>query len=256
MCPAQPSAEKDTSVVKLYLHPSFTRRKFGLRTAGALGAVAALSVGFARPAAAEQVLGDPAAPVEMREYSSLSCPHCASFHRETLPELKAKYIDTGKVKLVFRDFPLNLQAWIASGVAHCGGDERFFPLLETFFAEQGRWAAAPATAEAQARIAESGLMENWRAAGRTDQEVSSLLQVSGTITSLIDLAKFGGLSEEDAYACLADFELLDQVLASRQEGVTDYNVQSTPTFVIDGEVVSGALSAADFSAIIDAALDE
>ncbi|MEO1016868.1 MAG: thioredoxin domain-containing protein, partial [Pseudomonadota bacterium] len=108
---------------------------FGVAATMALGSIEARaqSVG-------ERILGDPNAPVEIIEYSSLTCPHCASFHTDTLPSIKEDYIDTGKAKLVMRDFPLNEPAVKAAVVAHCAGDERYFRFLDALFKNQMTWA--------------------------------------------------------------------------------------------------------------------
>ncbi len=221
----------------------------------------ALAPALARPAAAQagfevKVLGEPDAPVEIREYSSLTCPHCRSFHAETLPSLKADYIDTGKAKLVYRDFPLDLRAWLASAVAHCAGPERFFTFLHVLYDEQERWATAPTNRAAEQRLREGGLVEMWREAGRNDQELESLLSVAGTVNTLIDLAQFGGLSPEQTRACLADFDLLDWILAAQQEGRERYDVSSTPSFVVNGETLVGAQTPEAMAREIEAALGE
>jgi len=229
------------------------RRPFVL-TAGLL----AVAPRLLRPAAAQggfevKVLGDPDAPVEIREYSSLTCPHCASWHTDTLPQLRADYIDTGKAKLVYRDFPLDLRAWLASAVAHCAGTESFFAFLDVLYDEQERWASAPTDGAARRRLQGSGLPEMWRAAGRNDQEVESLLSVAGTVNTLIDLARFGGLAPERTKGCLADFALLDWILAAQQEGRERYDVNSTPTIVVAGEKLVGAQSVDAVARRIEAA---
>jgi len=232
------------------------RRPFVL-TAG----LAAVAPWLPRPAAAQgdfevKVLGDPNAPVEIREYSSLTCPHCASWHTDTLPQLRADYIDSGKAKLVYRDFPLDLRAWLAAAVAHCAGPGSFFAFLDVLYDEQERWASAPTDAAARRRLQEGGLAEMWREAGRNAEEVESLLSVAGTVNTLIDLARFGGLAAERSKGCLADFALLDWILAAQQEGRQRYDVNSTPTIVVAGETLVGAQSAEAVARRIEAALGE
>jgi protein-disulfide isomerase len=232
------------------------RRQFVL-TSG----LAALSPALVAPAAAQarfqvKVLGDSAAPVEIREYSSLTCPHCRTFHVDTLPSVKADYIDTGKAKLVYRDFPLDLRAWLASAVAHCAGPDRFFTFLNVLYDEQERWATAPTNRAARERLRDGGLVEMWRAAGRNDQEVESLLSVAGTVNTLIDLAQFGGLSAERTKACLADFDLLDWILTAQQEGRERYDISSTPTIVVAGEKLVGAQTPEAMAREIEAALGD
>ena len=101
----------------------------------------------------DRILGQPDAPVTIIEYASLTCPHCASFHKETLPQLKSEFIDTGKVKMVFRDFPLDKMALSAAGLARCMPAERYFPFLSVLFGAQTSWATAADPIAALARIA-------------------------------------------------------------------------------------------------------
>ena len=90
----------------------------------------------------EQILGDPDAPVTIIEYASLTCPHCAQFHNEVLPELKERYIAPGKVRLIYRDFPLDQVALAAAALAHCDGSDRYFSMLDVLFETQRNWARA------------------------------------------------------------------------------------------------------------------
>src|SRR3954453_24041925 len=87
-------------------------------------------------------LGDEKAPVTIIEYASMTCPHCANFHETTYPELKKKYIDTGKWRFIFREFPLDQLAAAAFMLARCGGKERYFPMVETLFQQQRTWAVS------------------------------------------------------------------------------------------------------------------
>lgn len=167
-------------------------------------------------AAPELGLGDPNAPVTITEFSSLTCPHCASFHTDTLPGLKERYIDTGKVRLVMRDFPLDETALKAAVIAHCAGPERYPRFVDVFFVQQRSWA-------------------------RAEDPIAALKQ----------LAKLGGLGEAEVDACLADESLETQVLQSRLEAQQQYDIRSTPTFVIDGKTYAGNRSVDEFAAIID-----
>jgi protein-disulfide isomerase len=196
-------------------------RRQWLGGTAALGLLAALPLGVAwgQPTVGERVLGDPEAPVTIIEYSSLTCPHCAAFHTGTLPEIKERFIDTGQAKIVYRDFPLDQNALNAAVIAHCAGDDRYFAFLEAMFASQERWA-------------------------RSSDPRESLLQLAG----------LGGMPREQAEACLADDAMLDAVLQSRLDGQAEYSVSSTPTFVINGEVVSGNRSVDEFATVIEAAL--
>ena len=164
----------------------------------------------------ERAIGDPNAPVTIIEYSSLSCPHCASFHADVLPGLKERYVDTGKVRFVFRDFPLNQSAVDAAIVAHCAGPDRYVGFLDVFFQTQQSWSSAPDPREA-----------------------------------LKQLGKLGGLTNQQMDSCLADEAMLDAVLKSRLDGQNEHDVQSTPTFVINGETYPGSRSVDAFAEIID-----
>ena len=168
--------------------------------------------------AAPKSLGDAAAPVTIIEYASLSCPHCAAFHTERLPWLKETFIDTGRARLEFRDFPLNGPALWGAMLAHCAGEERYFAYLELLFARQDRWAFG-------------------------DQVLPGLQRI----------AQQAGMSGADFEACMADQPLQEQVIKSRAEGIEQYEIDSTPSFVIDGEVFGGVPSEADLTERIEAA---
>lgn len=199
------------------------RRRSLLVASLAAGTIASSwSAGSARAADAqplEQAMGSADAPVTMIEYASLTCPHCAAFHKETLPALKEKYIDTGKVRLIFRDFPLDRLALDAAKLAHCAGPDRYFTFLGAFFQNQERWATA----------------EDPRAALR-------------------QLALLGGLSGEKADACLNDRALEDGILQSRLDAEKQHQIESTPSFLINGKLYAGNQGIDKFSAIIDALL--
>jgi protein-disulfide isomerase len=169
----------------------------------------------------EQALGDPDAPVTIIEYASLTCPHCADFHTEILPELKEKYIAPGKVRLVYRDFPLDQQALNAAVLAHCAGPDRYFGFLDVLFETQQSWA-------------------------RADDHVAALKR----------LGKLGGLSEAQIEQCLADEELANAILQTRLDAQNQYDIGSTPSFIIDGETHAGSRSVEEFSKLIDPLLDE
>ena len=171
-------------------------------------------------ALADRVLGDPKAPVTILDYSSMTCPHCARFHTETLPKIKEKYIDTGKAKLVFRDFPFDQWALRAAMLARCAPQERYYPLLDVLFKSQGQWASAKDPA-----------------------------------ASLTQIGKLAGLSEETIKACWADQKLADGVLNSRLEGQNKDKVESTPTFILSSgsgtTKVEGAQPFEKFAEAID-----
>ncbi|MCB9942524.1 MAG: DsbA family protein [Geminicoccaceae bacterium] len=168
----------------------------------------------------EHVMGDENAPITMIEYASLTCPHCAAFNTGTLPAIKEQYIDTGKVKLVVREFPLDQIALAASVIAQCAGDERYFSFIDAMFSSQEQWA-------------------------RADDPIAALIQ----------LAQLGGLSPDQSRACLDDKAMGDAVLQMRVDGVKEFDVNSTPTFIINGETYSGDRPIDEFAEIFDDLLD-
>ena len=163
----------------------------------------------------DMVLGSPDAKVTIIEYASLTCPHCRDFQRDTLPKIKAEFIDSGKAKLVFRDFPFDQASLSAAMLARCSGKERFFGFIDALYSTQDAW-----TREA-----------DWKAA-------------------LARLAKLGGMSQADFDKCMADKSVEESVLGRRLEAVNKYGVDSTPTFFINGEKVSGAQPFDTFAAVI------
>jgi protein-disulfide isomerase len=168
----------------------------------------------------EQILGNPAAPVTLIEYASLTCPHCAQFHTEVLPDLKERYIATGKVRMIYRDFPLDERALMAAALAHCAGPDRYFGFLDVLFETQSSWA-------------------------RADDYLGALKK----------LGKLGGMSDEQMDQCLADDQLANGILQTRLDGQNEHQVSSTPTLVINGEVYAGSRSIDALSEVIDPLLE-
>jgi protein-disulfide isomerase len=153
----------------------------------------------------DRILGKPDAPITIVEYASLTCPHCAHFEVDVLPKLKQKWIDTGKAKLVLRDFPLDALALAAATVARCVPAEKFYPLVDTFFAQQEQWAAAHEP---------RGALEK--------------------------LAKLAGVGDKQFKTCTEDKKLEDQVVQSRLTAAQQLGVNSTPSFFINGQKFEGA----------------
>ena len=162
--------------------------------------------------ATDHVLGDAKAPITMIEYASFTCPHCAHFSVAVLPEVKKKWIDTGKVKLIYRDFPLDQTALKAAQLAECAGKDRYFGVVDMIFSTQQKWATAPDP------IAE--LAKSLRIAGMGDAEVK---------------------------ACLANDAVANGVIADYRGGET-LGVNSTPTLFINGEQFKGARSVEELDA--------
>lgn len=169
---------------------------------------------------ADRVMGRPDAPVTIIEYSSLTCPHCASFHKETLPKIKKTYIDTGKARLIYRDYPLGGLALAAALMARCAPSKRYYGFIDLLFRNQESWSKS----------------NNPRA-------------------ELARIALFGGMGKKDFDACLNNQPLMDAIrLRAKADGKT-HGIDSTPTFIIEGEKISGAYPFDHFKKIIDDALN-
>jgi protein-disulfide isomerase len=167
----------------------------------------------------DRILGKPDAPVTLIEYASLTCPHCAHFQDDVLPEIKKQWIDTGKAKLVLRDFPLDEEALRAAMIARCAPPDRYYAFADTFFAAQDKWVRE----------------RDYRSA-------------------LARLARLGGMSKEEFDACLSNKRLEDSIVQSRFVASKELDVNSTPTFFINGSKFTGAPTVQDLAAQLEAAL--
>lgn len=161
----------------------------------------------------DHVMGDPKAPITMIEYASLTCPHCAHFNTTELPQIEDKWIKTGKVRLIYRDFPLDQIATKAAQLAECAGNDKYFAVIDMIFRGQGTWAVA------QDPIAE--LSKSLRIAGMGDNEVK---------------------------ACLANDAVATGVINDYRGGET-LGVNSTPTIFVNGEQFKGARTMEEFDAL-------
>ncbi|KQI70202.1 thiol-disulfide oxidoreductase [Loktanella sp. 3ANDIMAR09] len=170
----------------------------------------------------DMVMGDADAPIEMIEYASFTCPHCANFHATVWPQLKADYIDTGKVRFIYREVYFDRPGLWASMMARCGGEMRFFGVTAEFYDKQRMWTASgdPATIAADLRT----------------------------------VAKTAGLTDEMLDACMQDAENAQNLVAWYEQNAAADNVRSTPSFIIDGEAYSN-MSYDDMKAILDAKLE-
>lgn len=166
----------------------------------------------------EKSEGKEDAPVTIVEYMSMTCPHCASFHIRTYPVIKEKYIDTGKVRFILREFPFDPRATAGFMLARCSGDN-YFAMVDVLFKQQAVWARAEKPSE-----------------------------------ELLKIARLAGFTQESFEACLTDQKLLDDVNAVRNRGAQDFGVDSTPTFFINGTKYAGDMPVEEMSAIIDALL--
>ena len=154
----------------------------------------------------EMAIGTDSAPITVIEYASMTCPHCAHFSETTFPELKKRYIDTGKVRFIFREFPLDRLAFAGFLLARCVPSDKYFPMIETLFAQQRDWV------------------------------VQSPLQPMRAI------AKQAGVSQEAFDACLEDRKLIEGIEKVRSQAADKFGVNSTPTFFVNGKRLPGALS--------------
>ena len=159
----------------------------------------------------DRILGNPGAPITIIEYASLTCPHCAHFMNEVLPELKKKWIDTGKAKLVLRDYPLDEPALRAAMIARCAPPDRFYAYVDTLFAAQEKWVMAKDYREALAR-----------------------------------LVKIGGMSKDEFDNCLKNTALENKIVEGRLVASKELDVNSTPTFFINGTKFAGAPTVEEF----------
>ncbi|HEV3395386.1 MAG TPA: DsbA family protein [Xanthobacteraceae bacterium] len=203
-----------------------------LALAGAVLAIRPSGFGLVRPARAdvtneelmepsplgEQALGDPKAPVTLIEYAAVTCPHCSDFFINQFPEIKSKYIDTGKVHFIFREFPLNALDVAGFMLARCAGDDKFFPMVDTLFEKQREWV------------------------------------VQKPLEPLMAIAKQAGFTKESFEACLANQKVEDGVKWVRERATEKFGVSGTPTFFINGQKYSGNPTAADLGKQIDSYL--
>ena len=161
-------------------------------------------------------IGDPNAPNVVVEYASMTCPHCADFHQKLLPDLKTKYVDTGKVRFIFREFPLDKLAALASMVARCSGKEGYFPMIESLFKSQEIWAGA-----------------------------------EDPMPKLFDVAKQGGFSQEKFDQCVEDQDLFDKIVQVRKRANESFKVNSTPSFFVNGKPLEHPEDVEDFAALLE-----
>lgn len=155
----------------------------------------------------DNMMGDPKAPISVVEYMSLTCSHCKHFHDTTWKPFKEKYIDTGKVHFIMRDFPLDPLATAAVMLAHSAPNDNFFPMIDLLFDQQEKWAF-----------------------------------VENPVPALLDLSKQVGFTQETFELTLKNQALLDAVNAVKDRGANEFGVNSTPTFFINGARHPGALS--------------
>ena len=197
-----------------------------MMTGAAMTAFGTLGRGIlgARPALAaeeifedDRILGEADAPVTIIEYASLTCPHCASLHKNTLPQLKDTWIKDGRARLVYRDYPLDRVAMTGAMIAHCfEQDQAYFAFLDMLYERQMTWARAENPVEELARM-----------------------------------AKLGGIDQERFNACLQDEARLNRILEKAKHGQDTYAIRSTPSLIIGGELYPGNRSFSDLESILE-----
>lgn len=190
-------------------------------------AIAIAAIGLAMGAAQaadtypiDQVLGKADAPVTIIEYASTTCGHCANLHRSVMPKLKAEWIDTGKAKLIYRDFPTAPAALSigASMIAHCSGPDRYFGVLGMIFDRQDGWSGS-----------------------------------SNPLDSLKKLVRLAGMTGEDVDQCLTRQDLADAIQARAADGHKQQKIESTPTLIIGDAKISGVRPWEDYEKALKAA---
>lgn len=169
--------------------------------------------------ASDHVVGKADAPVTVIEYASMTCPHCAVFHGTVLPKIKSEYVDAGKVRVVFRDFPLDRLALTASVIARCAEPERYLSFVDVLFSSQLSWARAENPLEALKKV-----------------------------------AALGGVGEAKVDACLKDESLFNAVLSQRLGGERTFKINATPTLIVNGKSVPGGADYETLKKAIEAQL--
>jgi len=158
------------------------------------------------------VVGSANAPNTIVEYASMTCPHCAQFQTEVFPQVKAKYIDTGKARYILREFPLDNLAAAAFMLARCSGNDRYYPMVDALFSTQESWAVPGVDAK----------------------------------DKLLQIARQAGMSKDEFDKCLTDKELFSKIVQVRQIANDKFQVDSTPTFFINGKRLKGDHQLKDF----------
>jgi protein-disulfide isomerase len=167
----------------------------------------------------ELSVGSADAKVTIVEYFSMTCPHCADFANRVYPELKKKYIDTGKVRFVFREFPHNSRAYAASMLARCAGGSKTIPMIEGLFETQESWAFQK--------------------------------EAAGFKSALLDVAKQSGFTQESFDKCLTDQKLLDQISAQHARATEKFGLTRIPTLFVNGKKLVGEPSLAALDKMLE-----
>ena len=170
---------------------------------------------------ADRVLGQKNAAITIIEYASMTCPHCAEFHAGPFQTLKKEYIETGKVKFIYRDYPLDRLALAAAMMARCAPKERYYPIIEIIYRTQENWAKQ---ADPTAALSQIGLLS--------------------------------GISKDAYDNCLRNKEIYEGVMKIRNEGREKFNIQSTPTILMNEKKINGNITSKNLRLTLDAQLNK
>ena len=202
--------------------PNQFDRRHMLALIAATGAATLLpAAAMAEPVLGDIVLGDDAAPVTVIEYASFTCPHCAAFHADTWPRFRSEYVDTGKVRFILREVYFDREGLWASMAARCGGASAFYPMADQFMKKQRLWAKA--------------------ARNNNRGEISKIARLNGLSTAQLD-------------ACFSDQDYARALVEAYQRNAADDDVNSTPTFIINGAKHAGNMPFEELAALVDAAM--
>ncbi len=169
---------------------------------------------YRQPDIGDRPLGRPDAPVTIVEYASATCGHCGLFHEEDWPVIKKEYVDTGKVRFIFREFPLDQLALAAFMLMRCAPKEKYYPLLSVIMKTQHTWVKNPRE-------------------------------------ELLKIAKLAGMTEKDFEACIKNQNLANSIVGISKNASRDFGIDSTPTFFINGRKVVGHVPIEEMRRIID-----
>ena len=171
----------------------------------------------------EFVIGNKDAPITIIEYASMSCSHCASFHNNTLPDIKKEYIDTGKVRMVFRDYPFNYPALLGSMMMRCITNDLRYDYMNALYKLQNTWV-------------------------NKDPKISK--------KELYKIMQSGGMTKDEFNECYSNLDNENLILEGVMAAQKDFNIKSTPSFIVNGNLVEGNKNIKEFRQIIDKILSE
>lgn len=200
---------------------ALTRRRVLTGTLAGVALAAALPAFAAGREVVEMSIGAADAPVTLVEYASLTCPHCATFHTSVLPQIKAAFVDTGKVRIVYRDVYFDRPGLWAAMIARCAGPDRFFGVIDLLYRNQADWSRAA--------------------------------DVQGVTQALFAIGRQAGMTDAQMQECLQDSAFAEALVAEYQKNATADSIDSTPSFLIDGRKV-GNMPYADFERALNEAI--